>query len=175
MKLAKGFLFSLAGLFVMITLLSLLIPSNVVTAKSVTINAPRQNLINAINNFSQWEKWHPLFANNVSNHVINPRAVSAGESMVWGTGNKKNTLTITEKVAQGIRFTLARPGENMIQNSMLILPLEDTTSFQVEWKALTHLKWYPWEKFAGIFISEITGPGYESALQGLKSYVESLP
>jgi hypothetical protein len=175
MKLVKGFLFALAGLFVMITLLSLLIPSNVVTAKSVTINAPRQKIINAINNFPQWEKWNPVFTNPVSNHRIIAATTGAEASIEWGENNKKNRITLTEQLTQGIRFTMARPGENSIQNSLLLLPLEDSTSFQVEWKALTHLKWYPWEKFAGIFISEITGPGYESALQSLKKYVESLP
>ena len=43
---------------------------------------------------------------------------------------------------------------------------------QVEWNAVTRLKWYPWEKFYGIFIEKSSGQGYEDALNSLKTYVE---
>ena len=175
MKLLKGFLLVFAGLFVMITLLSLLIPSNVITSKSVTINAPQQKIIAAIKSLQQWEKWHPVFANDASNHVISQPSPGAASSISWGENENKNSITLTEQLPQGVKFTLDRPGENTILNTILLLPLEDSTSYQVEWKALTHSKWYPWEKFAGIFVSQITGPGYEKALQSLKSYVEELP
>jgi hypothetical protein len=45
----------------------------------------------------------------------------------------------------------------------------------VEWRSLTRLHWYPWEKFYAIFMDKITGPGYEAALNGLKEIVEKNP
>jgi hypothetical protein len=34
------------------------------------------------------------------------------------------------------------------------------------------MKWYPWEKFSGIFVDKMTGPGYQAALNELKDFVE---
>jgi hypothetical protein len=88
-------------------------------------------------------------------------------------GSKKNNLTITEDFPEGIKLSLNRPGEKPVENSILILPVEEAGTYHVEWRSLTRLKWYPWEKFAGIFVSDITGPGYEAALEGLKKYIEN--
>jgi hypothetical protein len=173
MKLAKGFLFALTGLFVMITLLSLLIPSRVLTAKSVTINAPRQLITGALVDFQQWKQWHPVFANNSINTIISKPSRGINANIEWGGAGKKNKMTITEANAEGIKLVFTRPGENPVENSIILLPLKDSGSYQVEWKALTRLKWYPWEKFAGIFVSEVTGPGYQTALDSLKIYVEN--
>lgn len=176
MNLAKGFLFALTGLFVMITLLSLLIPSKVITAKSVTINAPQQVIAGALVDFQQWKQWHPLFANDAINTVLSIPSRVVNANIEWGVAGKKNKITITEVFTGGIKFLFTRPGENPVENSIIILPLTGSGSYQVEWKALTRLKWYPWEKFAGIFVSEVTGPGYQTALDSLKLYVEkSLP
>ncbi len=173
MRLVKGFLFAVAGLFVIITLFSLLIPSKVLTAKSVTINAAPPQILSAIKDFKQWKKWHPVFVNDSAHLLISNPSDKINTSLQWGIAGKKNIITLTEIFAEGIKFTLARTGENTIENSIVILPLPDSGSYQVEWKALTKLKWYPWEKFAGIFVSEITGPGYDSALKSLKSYIEN--
>ena len=42
MKMIKGFLFVLIGFVVLITLVSLLMPSNVMTANTIMINASRK-------------------------------------------------------------------------------------------------------------------------------------
>ena len=67
---------------------------------------------------------------------------------------------------------LQREGENEVINMISILPLPDSNQVQVEWRSLTKLKWSPWEKFYGIFVEKLTGPGYEAALNSLKSYTE---
>ena len=54
-----------------------------------------------------------------------------------------------------------------------MFPVQEQGNMQVQWQAVVHLKWYPWEKFSGIFIEKMAGQGYEDALQSLKSYVEN--
>jgi len=58
-------------------------------------------------------------------------------------------------------------------NTIRVLPLSDSGRVQAEWSVLVRLKWYPWEKFYGIFIEKISGQGYEDALSSLKAYVEN--
>ncbi len=176
MKLVKGFLLALTGLFVVVTLFSLLIPSKVFTSKGVVIYASQQKIVATLKDFNQWKHWHPIFSNDTNNIRISKPSDGVNASIEWGLAGKKNKMTITEVFDQGIKLNLSRSGENPVENSIVVLPLKDSGSYQVEWTALTRLKWYPWEKFAGIFVTQITGPGYEAALNALKSYAEnSLP
>ena len=173
MRLAKGFLIAILGLFTVVTLMSLLIPSKVMTAKAVVIHAPQQAIVAALNDFNNWKKWNPLFSKDSTHIKVSAPSYGINASASWGTADKINKFTIIENFPEGIKFTLTRPDENPVENSITVLPINESGSYQVEWKALTRLKWYPWEKFAGIFVSEITGPGYEAALNALKTFAET--
>ncbi len=175
MRLVKGFLFVIAGFFVLITLISLLIPSQVVTVKSVTIHAPQQKIVSLTNDLEAWRKWHPVFTDPSHKIVISQPSSGKNATAHWTQNGKNNKIIITETFEQGIKFDVGRQGEKAIQSSLAALPMQEPGTFQVEWKALTKLKWYPWEKFAGIFVSEMTGPGYEHALNELKKYIENTP
>jgi hypothetical protein len=61
MKLIKGAIFVFVGLFVMVTLISLLIPSRIVTARAVTVQADSIKLFNEISDLKNWKNWHPVF------------------------------------------------------------------------------------------------------------------
>ena len=172
-KLAKGFLIAIAGLFTMITLVSLLMPSTVVTSKSVVINAERAKIKAVLFDFAQWKNWHPIFIRDSSSLVISNPSHGVNAAAEWGQDDKKTKLVITNTTADAVMIDMSYPGENTVQNSLTILPLEGSTDLQVEWSAVTKLKWYPWEKFSGIFVSQLTGPGYEMALDNLKTYIES--
>ena len=171
MRIFKSFLFVATGFFILITLISLLIPSRVMTTKSVTIHAPKEKISAAIKDLQVWKKWHPVFKTDTTIKISNPSS-GIGANAEWIQGSKKNILRIEEDFPEGIKVSLSMPGENPVENSILILPVEEAGTFHVEWRSLTKLKWYPWEKFAGIFVSDITGPGYEIALKDLKKYIE---
>lgn len=165
MKLLKGFLIAIVGLFVFITLLSLLMPSKVITVRSVNMHVPADKIMQEIGDLNNWKNWHPLFKND-SSIVVDPSTAE------WVTNNKKNRLQITGRSQNSLQFTLERPGENEILNKIELINYTDSNSIDVEWSALTKMKWYPWEKFSGIFVDKMTGPGYEAALKELKIYVE---
>ncbi len=172
MRFVKPFLFVAFGFFILISLISLLIPSRVMTTKSVTIHSPKEKIGSAIKDLQRWRNWHPVFkADSAAMYISSPSNV-AGAYADWEQSGKKNRITITEIFPEGIKLNLERPGEKPVENSLLILPVEEAGTYHVEWRSLTKLKWYPWEKFAGIFVSDMTGPGYEAALNELKKFVE---
>jgi len=172
MKFVRGIAFGAVGLFLVVTLLSLLIPSKIMTSKSVLINAPEDSILRLISDLKEWEKWHPVF--NQAGLAFEVSSPSKGKNarISWKSDKKVNRIMITSETADDVRFNVDRKGERTVENSIVIVPMEGTTEFLVEWRALNTSKWYPWEKFAGIFVSQITGPGYEAALQGLKNYTE---
>lgn len=173
MKIIKGFLIVVTGFFVLITLISLLIPSTVVTVKSVSIHASQDKILTAIKDLDEWKKWHPIFQQEAANIFISRPTDVVNAKASWMQNGKENSIIITNLFAQGIQFNVNRTGENPVETSLAALPVQEPNTLQVEWKAVTKLKWYPWEKFGGIFISEMTGPGYEQALNSLKKYIEN--
>ncbi len=167
MRLFKGFIIGLTGLFIFITIFSLFIPSRIMVTKAVVINADAAKVFTEISDLQNWKHWQPVFKRDSAS--IN----CANNSCEWESKGKKNKFTIVVEKNNAVTATLVRKGENTVLNTITILPVADSSQVQVEWNALVKLKWYPWEKFYGIFIEKITGQGYEDALKGLKEYVES--
>ncbi|MBL7703341.1 MAG: SRPBCC family protein [Ferruginibacter sp.] len=172
MRLFKGFFIVLAGVFIFITIMSLFIPSRIMISRAVVINAPADKVFNQINDLQNWKHWQPVFVNDSANIKFITSADGISNSCEWNSKGEKNTMQFTQKTNNSIAATLKRAGENDVKNTISLLPLADSNQVQVEWNVLIKLKWYPWEKFYGIFIEKITGQGYEDALNSLKKYVE---
>jgi hypothetical protein len=174
MRLIKAFLTGVAGLFIVITLLSLLIPSKVKVSRTALINnTSTAKIIAQIADLYNWKNWHPVFKNTDTKINITPEAGSDNTSAEIIYGGKSAKLLITSADSNSVKFTLQSTGENEIQNEILVSSIPDQSNVQVEWRAINKLKWYPWEKFYGIFIDKLTGPGYDDALKGLKDYLET--
>ncbi len=173
MRLFKGFFIVLAGLFVFITILSLFIPSRLTVTRAVVINAKADVVFPEINNLQNWKHWQPVFMADSANIKFNTDVTGLSSSCEWDSKGSKNKMLITGRQGNTIAASLLREGENDVLNTISILPLADSNQVQAEWNVLIKLKWYPWEKFYGIFIENITGEGYEAALNSLKTYVEN--
>lgn len=172
MRLLKGFIFTITGLFVFITLLSLLIPSRVQISRGVVIDAPAQKVFAEIANLHNWKHWQPVLKADTGGVHYSADSTAIGSYCEWMSSGKKNKCSISAGGSQSTTVILSREGENDWINTITVLPLADSSKVQVEWSGLTRLKWYPWEKFYGIFIEKVTGPGFEESLNSLKAYVE---
>ncbi len=168
MKFFRGGLFVFGGLFLVMTLISMLIPSTIMTAKSVTVQCDSAKLFNAVSDFKNWKKWHPVFIADSSKITID----SSKNTATWSSSGKENKLVVTKNAYPELNFLLQRDGENDMDNTIYVNRVEEGGNMQVQWKSVVKLKWYPWEKFAGIFVEKLSGAGYEAALASLKKYVE---
>ncbi len=176
MRFIKAFLFGITGLFIVITLLSLLIPSHVKVSRIVVINNTAINKINKqIVDLKEWKNWHPVFKPGAA--VINFGTITEGNNAGCDIifNNKTTHLIINSADSFSVKFTLQSQGENSIENNIFLTPLPTQQAVQVEWQAINKLHWYPWDKFYAIFIDKISGPGYEAALNGLKNFIEKNP
>ena len=118
MKMIKGFLFVLIGFAVLITLVSLLMPSNVMTANTIMINASKEKVAGLLSDLNEWKSWHPLFTDKNSGIELSSPASGVNASAKWSTNGKENTLIIKESTPSGVRFSLKRTGENEIMNML---------------------------------------------------------
>ncbi|CAN5407982.1 hypothetical protein BH11BAC3_BH11BAC3_09600 [soil metagenome] len=174
MRLFKAFLFGITGLFVIITLFSLLIPSRVMVSRAVVINDITPDKIYLqVANFEKWQKWHPIFT--IDSAKINCKGAelaNSSETCIIVNRGKEINLSLISADTSSIKFLFKASSENDVENDIVIVPTETKNAIQVEWRAVTKLHWYPWEKFYGIFIDQLTGNSYDLALHGLKDYLE---
>ncbi len=166
--LVKAFLIVLFFIFIFVFLFSLLIPSRVVIVKSVSISKPSEQVMGAVSDLKTWKNWHPAFADSIYN-----RPEFFADSILWYQEEKLNKLVVKERSPLGLRFNIVTTGEKEIENIISVASDSASSITELQWTAVIHLKWYPWEKFAGIFTEKINGPGYEIALLSLKKYLES--
>lgn len=160
------------GLFIFITLLSLLIPAHPKVSRMVVINVTtKDSVMKQFTNLVNWKNWHPVFASDAVS--VSYGKVSEGQdaSCDINYNGKTTHLSITKIDTSSITIELKTKGDNDITNQIFITPIQPQ-QIKVDWIATTHLHWYPWEKFYAIFVDKLTGPGYELALQGLKKYLE---
>ncbi|MFZ1527435.1 MAG: SRPBCC family protein [Ferruginibacter sp.] len=168
----KGILIVLIGIFVFITLISVFIPSRIVTVKAVAINAPEEKILEQVAVLQNWKNWQPVFMQD-SSSIDFQKTADGKPSAEWMSGTYKNKITITEQMPHAVKFSLKRDEDPAVENMISLLPVQESRSGrQVEWKSVTRLKWYPWEKFRGIFIEKMIGPAYELALNNLKAFLE---
>lgn len=166
MKFIRGGLFVFGGLFLVMTLISLLIPSTIMTAKSITVQCDSTKLFDAVSNFQNWKKWHPVFVADSNNITVTK------STAIWSSNKNINKIIVTKNAYPEFSFLLQRDGENDMENTIYVNRVLEGGNMQVQWKSIVKLKWYPWEKFAGIFVEKLSGAGYEAALASLKKYME---
>lgn len=172
MRLIKAFLTGITGLFIVITLLSLLLPSEIKVSRAVVINASSDKIMSQINDLKNWKNWEPMFASDSVTKIFSSATNQPGSFADITYKDKQAHVQITSIDSSSIQFLLQAKNEDQINNEINVTRLENNKGQLVEWKALTKLHWYPWDKLYGIFIDRLTGPGYEDALNHLKSFVE---
>jgi len=174
MRIVKAFLAGAIGLFVIITLFSLLIPSNVRVSRAVLINNTSIGAVYAqIVHFENWKNWHPVFtADSANSNGNSPEIITNNSGCIIRHRGKDVNIRLIAADSSSVKFLMQANGENDIENDIVITSFPAQQSVQVEWRSITRLHWFPWEKFYGIFVDKLSGPGYEAALNGLKDYIE---
>lgn len=169
-QLLKVFIVGIIGLFCIMLLLSLLIPSTVIVSRNIVINSTDTSAIyQQIAHSNNWKNWHPIFKNSSATVQID----SVKNSGFIVINNTVTTLTfLTPSQPNTAQFILSVKAEQPIENTIVINTIQNTATTQITWYATNHFSWYPWQKFYAIFIDKLTGPGYDDALQGLKNYIE---
>lgn len=148
--------------------LSSLLPSKTMVVHSVLINAPIDSVKKNVTETRCWPFWN-LFI--LSGTV--PYITEQADSIIWMYKDKRNIIHVTHRSDSTIRFLMHRDGELPVINDLLIHSFEGRNDFEVEWRSVYQFKWYPWEKFSGIFVDKATAASYDSTLATLKKISES--
>ena len=169
MKVIKFAVLSLIVLVLVLTVLSLLFPSDLRVARAVNIAAPKEKVFGAISDLRAWKDWNQFLRPNTLSNV-RYSSPSAGKGAVLTA----DELTIRETAAdsEGIQLHWSLKGGKEVDGGFQFGTSMNADSLAVVWYFDLHFRWYPWEKL-GIFVYDRKlGPIMEESLTGLKQFVE---
>ncbi len=166
------FVLGVSVIFVLILLMSLLLPSKVSVSKSTLINASPVRIDSMIQDFDNWKKWYPAFQNDAVTVVTDPPKPGIISSVsLKAADEKKMTLNLVESKRETTVVALESNASTKV-NYQFIVTSHGNAQTKLTWNINTTLRWFPWEKIKGIFLDKISGPQYESALAQLKAAAE---
>lgn len=166
MRIIKLAFLSFIILFLIITGISLFIPSKVLVSRAMKIKAPKEEVMAQISDPAKWKAWFPgtesatFYAENgvVKGLVLNQQS----KRYLKIAGISRDSV-----VAEYIGI----PQKN-VETGWNIVPEATADSVSVQWYMEFSLRWYPWEKFASLVFEKQYGPTMEQGLTRLKRIVE---
>lgn len=166
MRLIKLALISFVFLFLIVTLMTLLLPSANNISRAIDIHAPYSAVYNSIYQLKQWECWYPGDKNRIK--------------ISGKTANKGAAITINNSAIQFISSTPGsisafwKYGNNeTITGSFTFIPSADSSITTLQWQFVQKVNWYPWEKLALIAGNKTIGPFLEQGLENINKCVIS--
>lgn len=156
MRLIKLALISFVIFFILLTLISLLFPSQVRISKAINIGAEKGSISTLIKDTTKWKDWHPGFKNNEQQ----PHPVS-----IIITPIEQNDSVIIMNLNSANRKTLIYGWQ--------LYNYASTDSITLQWYMDFHLSWYPWQKFGSLFYEATYGAMMQQGLINIKTLAET--
>ena len=160
MRLIKLAILSFIFLFLLVTIISLFIPSNIRISKATNIAADDILIDTNIKNLSNWKNWHPslkVIAENEIN-VLNDTSVKI----------KGTTIVIIQRKNDELTTRMAADEGQPVVSGFKTISHQQGDSATLQWYMDFKLRWYPWEKFRSLFYENIYGVQMEQGLHNLK-------
>lgn len=167
MGLIKLAIISIIILFLLVTAISLFIPSKVRISKAVDINNSREKVMLQIANPIQWKNWYPG-ADSLELLYIEGEAKG-----IVVDSKAQRGIFITEINDSSVIAAYGGPGAKEIVSGWKIITGNDPGLVTVQWWMDFKLRWYPWEKFSSLFFENIYGIQMEKGLSNLKQLLEA--
>jgi len=147
----KLFLISVVFLFIVVTGISLFIPSHVRISKAINVHGEKDSIFSLIRDTSKWKLWHPAFMPNDS-------------------APKFPAIKIMEQSENDSEVVMHLQQDNrpQVANVWKIYNHQQTDSLTLQWYMDFHLKWYPWAKFGSLFFENTYGVMMEKGLENIK-------
>lgn len=151
MRIIKLALISIVFLFLVVTAISLLIPSHVRVSKAINIWAEKDSVFALIADTNRWKQWHPAYI---------PGENRPQFSSIRIVGKTQNDSEIVMRLQQ--------QGKPQVVNGWKVYHHDRTDSLTLQWYMDFHLKWYPWQKFGSLFYENTYGVMMEQGLDNIK-------
>jgi len=161
MRFIKLALISAVVFFVIIFIISSLIPAHVRISRAVNIRGPQKDIAGLVSDLQSWHDWNEMIKGIPENRVWYQDGQLISDSL---------KLTATLATPDTVRTVWQNNSGKEIAGVFTFRQAGEVTI--VQWYFDFHQRWYPWEKFASINFDKQWGPLMERSLGNLKKSVE---
>lgn len=158
MRIIKLGLISLLALFIVIWLLSLLIPSQVRVSRAIDIPVGAEMLRPQVMDLQNWASWNYLLQQPGLRNPVFTRTGFNSDEMNVALVKADTALVLTRWI---------RKGQEPISSGIAMISAGANTTI-VQFYFDFQVSWYPWEKFGSILFDRQIGPQLERSLEQLK-------
>ena len=165
MRIIKLGILSVFFFSLLITTISLLMPSTIFVSRSININAPKDSVYAHLVDLHKWKDW----CVNMDSTPVTFSSKSTGKGAFAKVD--KTTIMIDSASTENISTTW-QSSSSFLSSSFNFLPNKNNAVTSLQWQFTNHVKWYPWEKFAAIFSDKSIGAFMEKSLDKMKATLE---
>ena len=167
MRVIKLAILSFIFLFLLVTTISLFIPSHIRISRATDINSTKQEVMSLVSDPLKWREWYPG-ADSLDILYIDgkPKGVLLDSTGLLGL----SIFNINDSVV-----TVGEVGKTISQRMEMgwkVLSGGNENNVVTQWYMDFKLRWYPWEKFKSLFFENIYGAHMERGLANLKELSE---
>jgi hypothetical protein len=163
----KLVIISFVVLFIIVTLISLLIPSQIRISKALAIHATKEQVLEQIGDPSKWKNWYPG-ADTLEHATADGKLIG-----VYIKKGSAQALVLTGKTDSTVNAENMGPGTKDISMTWSVYPGDREGIVTVQWYMDFKLRWYPWEKFSSLLFEKQYGIQMERGLNKLKMFLET--
>ncbi|MBC7948188.1 MAG: SRPBCC family protein [Chitinophagaceae bacterium] len=156
---------SLVILFIIITGISLFIPSNIRISRAINIKADKEAVMSAIRDPTRWKTWHPGMENAPLLYV---NGKPGGVILDSTSMERPVTIIITKETPDQVTAEFNPKKLRPVTNVWQALSYSSNDSITIQWYMHFNLRWYPWEKFSSLLLEKSHGTRMEEGLGRLK-------
>jgi hypothetical protein len=155
MRVIRLAILSFIFLFLLVTTISLFIPSHIRISRATDINSKKQDVMSLISDPLKWKEWYPG-ADSLDVLYVEgkPMGILLDSSDLLGL----SIFNINDSVV-----TVSEVGNSSTQRMEMgwkVLSGGNESTVIVQWYMDFKLRWYPWEKFKSLFFENIYGSPY---------------
>lgn len=164
MRLIKLGFISAVVLFIVITGISLLLPSSIIISRAIDIHADLSVVYPKVAKLSNWKQWYAF--NDTT--VFSVSSNDSGRGAELTIDNSK--ITLGEVTNKKIKAFWSLHENNQMQGEFNFITTDsiNASHITIQWQVIHKVKWYPWEKFASIVADKSIGSFMEESLDRLK-------
>jgi hypothetical protein len=163
----------LAAVFVIVTAVGFMLPSEMAVERSVVVDASPQEIYPLISDFERgWSQWNPFTEPGMEFTYEGPES-GVGAQQYWVEGDNDGTMTITKADPErGVEFDLVMMQESFRLTGSLLCEQADAGT-KLTWTDKMDLGSNPYRRYLGLFFEPAIGEEFEKGLTDLKQVAES--
>jgi hypothetical protein len=158
---------SILVLSIIILFLFSLFPADISVSRIINISHSKHEIQKTISDLRTWKKWNVLISMPPTKDIIDTASEKSDSTFLI----ENNLRVQLIKIDNDTVFTKWENGNKYFLSDFTLT--EVNSQVVLQWTSHFHLRWYPWEKLAGMFYDKQIGTPMEESLVNLRTMLDT--